>query len=245
MEFVSPEGLRQDGRRPPELRALSAELGTLARADGSATFNMGNTKVMAAVFGPREMEVRSQTQQDRAVVKCEYAMAPFSTGGERRRRGKTDRRSTELTMVIRETLEENIMLELMPRSQIDIYVQVLEADGGTRCACINAAMLALADAGIPCKDLLSACAAGFLDSTPLLDLNYTEDAGGGPDVSVALQNSQDKVVLLQMDNKMKRDDFQEVLKLAQEGCRAVGQFMRGKLLERTQQLANARGAVQL
>lgn len=233
MEFVSPEGLRQDGRRPPELRALSAELGTLARADGSATFNMGNTKVMAAVFGPREMEVRSQTQQDRAVVKCEYAMAPFSTGGERRRRGKTDRRSTELTMVIRETLEENIMLELMPRSQIDIYVQVLEADGGTRCACINAAMLALADAGIPCKDLLSACAAGFLDSTPLLDLNYTEDAGGGPDVSVALQNSQDKVVLLQMDNKMKRDDFQEVLKLAQEGCRAVGQFMRGKLLERT------------
>jgi exosome complex component RRP41 len=53
------------------------------------------------------------------------------------------------------------------------------------------------------------------------------------------------VVLLQMDNKMKRDDFQEVLKLAQEGCRAVGQYMRGKLLERTQQLANARGAVQL
>ena len=67
--------------------------------------------------------------------------------GERRRRGKMDRRSTELSLVIKNTLEQTIMLELLPRSQIDVYVQVLQADGGTRCACINAAMLALADAG--------------------------------------------------------------------------------------------------
>jgi exosome complex component RRP41 len=68
--------------------------------------------------------------------------------GERRKRGKTDRRSTELSMVIRNTLEQTIMLEVLPRTQIDVYVQVIQADGGTRCACINAAMLALADAGV-------------------------------------------------------------------------------------------------
>lgn len=55
--------------------------------------------------------------------------------------------------------------------------QVIQADGGTRCACINAAMLAVADAGIPCKDLAAACAAGYLQSRPLLDMNYEEDAG--------------------------------------------------------------------
>mmetsp|Transcript_13179 Transcript_13179/g.37117 ORF Transcript_13179/g.37117 Transcript_13179/m.37117 type:complete len:246 (-) Transcript_13179:1669-2406(-) len=245
MEFVSPEGLRLDGRRPKEVRKLSAKLSALDTADGSAVFEMGNTKVMAAVFGPRELENKSRDSQDKAVVNCEYAMAPFSTGGDRRRRGKTDRRSTELTMVIRETLKEVIMVELLPRSQIDICVQVLQADGGTRCAALNAAMLALADAGIPCRDLMASCAAGFLDGTPLLDLNYAEDAGGGPDVAIAYETNFHKVVLLQMDNKMNREDFAKVLELGIEGCKAVGSFMRDTMLQHTKMLATARGAVQL
>lgn len=90
-----------------------------------------------------------------------------------------------------------MLLELLPRSQIDVYVQVLQADGGTRCACINAAAMALADAGIPMRDALAAVAVGHLQATPLLDLNYMEDSGGGPDISVALQPNQDRLVLLQ------------------------------------------------
>uniref|UniRef100_A0A061RIF6 Exosome complex component RRP41 n=1 Tax=Tetraselmis sp. GSL018 TaxID=582737 RepID=A0A061RIF6_9CHLO len=245
LEYVSPEGLRVDGRRPKELRALSAGLGTLESADGSATFQMGNTKVMASVFGPRETVLRSQEVHDRATLSCECAMAPFSTGGDRRRRGKSDRLATELTMVVRETLKEVVLLELLPRSQIDVCVQVLQADGGVRGACLNAAMLALVDAGIPCRDLLAACSAGFLDGTPLLDLNHTEDAGGGPEVAVALETNLEKVVLLQMDHKMGREDYEAVLHLATEGCRAVGRFMRQMMLEHTRTLASARGAVQL
>ncbi|GFH13408.1 uncharacterized protein HaLaN_09286 [Haematococcus lacustris] len=80
MEFVSPEGLRQDGRRPKELRRLACQLDVLQSADGSAIFEMGNTKVMAAVFGPREVEMRGQQLADRALVNCEYSMAAFSTG---------------------------------------------------------------------------------------------------------------------------------------------------------------------
>lgn len=59
-----------------------------------------------------------------------------------------------------------------------LALQVLQADGGTRCACINAAFLALAAAAVPMRDVVAACAAGYLDSTPLLDLNYMEDSGG-------------------------------------------------------------------
>ena len=81
MEFVSPEGLRLDGRRPRELRQLKCDFGVLQSADGSATFEMGNTKVLAAVFGPKEPELRSQADATAAIVKCEYAMASFSTGG--------------------------------------------------------------------------------------------------------------------------------------------------------------------
>lgn len=66
--------------RPKELRQLKAQLGVLAAADGSALFEMGNTKVLAAVFGPKPVEQRSQEDERRCIVKCEYAMATFSTG---------------------------------------------------------------------------------------------------------------------------------------------------------------------
>ena len=122
-----------------------------------------------------------------------------------------------------------------------LFGLLVQADGGTRCACINAAMLALADAGIPLKDMVASCAAGFLDDTPLLDLNYLEDSGGGPDVAVALHPNLGKIVLLQMDSRVAIDTFETVLALAEEGSKAVAQFMRQRLREHTQQLALARG----
>ncbi|KAL2632448.1 hypothetical protein R1flu_017134 [Riccia fluitans] len=240
MDFISPEGLRLDGRRPLELRQLQAEIGVVEKADGSATFEMGNTKVIAVVYGPREVQSRSQQQHDQALVRCEYSMASFSTG-DRRRRGKGDRRATELSLVIRQTMEAAILTNLLPRSQIDIFVQVLQADGGTRACCINAATLALADAGIPMRDIVASCAAGYLNSTPILDLNYLEDSGGGPDLTVALFPKLDKVSLLQMDSKIPLDVFEKVMNLASEGAKAVAQFIREKLMENTKQLVLAKG----
>ncbi|GIL62103.1 hypothetical protein Vafri_16389 [Volvox africanus] len=239
MEYVSPEGLRLDGRRPRELRRINCQLDVLSSADGSAIFEMGNTKVLAAVFGPHAVTKRADVKEDGAVVVCEYAMAAFSTA-ERRRRGKGDRRSTELSMVIRNTLEQTILTELMPRSQIDVYVQ---ADGGTRCAAINAAVLALAAGGVPLRDLVASCAAGYLDGNPLLDLNYMEDAGDGPDLVVALAPRLSQMVLVQMDNRLPMDTFKTVVDLARDGCRAISEVMRKALLDHTKRLAVARGLV--
>ncbi|XP_047324641.1 exosome complex component RRP41 homolog [Impatiens glandulifera] len=241
MEFVSPEGLRLDGRRPMEMRQIRAELGAVSKADGSALFEMGNTKVIAAVYGPREVQNRSQANEERALIRCEYSMANFSTG-DRRRKPKGDRRSTEISLVIRQTMEACIMTHLMPHSQIDIFVQVLQADGGTRSACINAATLALADAGIPMQDLVTSCSAGYLNSTPLLDLNYVEDSAGGPDVTVGILPKLDKVTLLQMDAKLQMDTFENVMQLAVEGCKAIASYIKEVLHENTKQLEYRRGA---
>ena len=146
-------------------------------------------------------------------------------------------------MAIRNTLEQTVLTELLPRSQIDIYLQVLQADGGTRCACINAACLALAAAAVPMRDIVASCAAGFLEGTALLDLNYSEDSGGGPDVALAIHpNHADRVVLLQQDNRVAIETFEEVMGLAVAGCRAVADFMRQQLLEHTQALGAARAA---
>jgi len=87
---LSPEGLRIDGRRANELRKIRCKIGLFSRADGSAYYEQGNTKVIAAVYGPREVEVRSQMKHDRAIINCEYFMATFSTG-DRKKKAKGDR----------------------------------------------------------------------------------------------------------------------------------------------------------
>ncbi|KAL6618804.1 hypothetical protein ACP70R_033943 [Stipagrostis hirtigluma subsp. patula] len=236
MEYVNPlTGFRVDGRRPNEMRQLKGEVGVVARADGSALFEMGNTRVIAAVYGPREVQNKGQqVNSNEALVHCEYRMAEFSTG-DRRRKPKGDRRSTEISLVIRQTMEASILTHLMPRSQIDIFVQVLQADGGTRSACINAATLALADAGIPMRDIVTSCSAGYLY------LNYIEDSAGGPDVTVGILAKMDKVTLLQMDAKLPMDTFENVMELAIEGCKAIATYIREVLLENTKRLETQRG----
>jgi exosome complex component RRP41 len=173
MEYVSLEGLRLDGRRPKETRRMRCELTALPGSDGSAVFELGNTKVLAAVHGPHECRRPSERLEDRLLVKCEVSMAAFSTG-ERRRRTKGDRRTNELSTFVRRCIETCVSAELLARSQLDVSIQVLQADGGVRAAAVNAAVLAIVDAGIPMQDTMACCSAGFLDDTPLLDLNYME-----------------------------------------------------------------------
>ena len=126
LEILSPEGLRLDGRRPHELRKIICRMGVFKQADGSAYIEMGNTKALATVYGPHEVTNKAKILHDRVFVNCQFSMATFSTG-ERKKRPKGDRRSTETTMLIRRTFEAAILTQLYPRSQIDIYVQVILA----------------------------------------------------------------------------------------------------------------------
>ena len=244
MEFVNFEGLRLDGRRPKETRRMRCVMTVLPAADGSATFEAGNTKVLAAAYGPREAPLRSDALHDRCVVKGEFSQAAFSSD-QRRRRGKGDRRSLELGRVITRALETCIMTELMPRSQIDINVVVLQSDGGVRAAAMNACVLALADAGVPLRDTMASCSAGYLDGTCILDINHLEESGGGPEIHVASLVNLDKIVLVQSDHKCAIDVFEPTHALALEGCKVVALVMREAMLRRTKDLAATRAAERL
>ena len=103
-ELLSDHGLRLDGRRAGELRRLRCRLGVFGQADGSAYLEMGNTKVLAAVYGPHEAKSRAKAASDRAVVNCQYSAAVFSAG-ERKRRPRGDRKSTEMTTHLRQTFQ--------------------------------------------------------------------------------------------------------------------------------------------
>jgi len=216
---MSEEGLRLDGRRWDELRPIKFEVGTLEKADGSAYIEWGGNKILAAVYGPREVHPRHMILPDKALFRCRYHMAPFST--EERKNPAPSRREIELSKVIREALEPAIFTELYPRAGIDVFIEVLQSAGGTRCAGITATSLALADAGIPIKDLVVACAAGKIDGNIVLDLSDPEDQKGEADVPLAIIPRSDEVCLLQMDGILSREEFEKAFKLAVEGCKKI------------------------
>lgn len=219
---MNDEFTRNDGRTYNTLRNMKLEVGVLNNADGSAYIECGNNKVIVGVYGPRELYSKKHSKPDGAVLRCKYNMAPFSVT-ERKRPGP-DRRSTEISKLISEAIAPSIFLEKYPRASIDISIEVLEAEGGTRCLGIIGASLALADAQIPMKDLISACAVGKVDDHIVLDLNEEEDKEGQADMPVAIMPRTREITFLQMDGHLTGSEFDEALQLAFDGCEFIYQL---------------------
>lgn len=218
-KLIGKDGLRVDGRKLTELRPTKIEVGVLGNADGSAYIEQGKNKILAAAYGPHEVHPKHLALPDRCLLRCRYHMAPFSV--DERKSPAPSRREVEISKVIRESLEPSILLEYFPRTSIDLYIEVLQAHGGTRCASITVASLALADAGIPMRDLTAACAAGKVDGKFVLDLNDQEDKKGEADVPLAYMPNLNAITLLQMDGQLTLEEFGEVINLSLEGCKQL------------------------
>jgi exosome complex component RRP41 len=218
-KLIDKEGLRIDGRKTNELRATKIEVGVLGNADGSAYIEQGKNKILAAVYGPHEVHPKHLSLPDRSLLRCRYHMAPFSV--EERKSPAPSRREHEISKVIRESLEPAIFLEYYPRTSIDLFIEVLQADGGTRCAGVTAASLALADAGIPMRDLIVACASGKIEGQLAVDLSDAEDKKGEADVPVAFMPNLNAITLLQMDGQLTLEEFEKAIELSLEGCKQL------------------------
>jgi exosome complex component RRP41 len=218
---------RVDGRKADELRPIKIETGVIPNADGSAYIEMGRNKIIAGVYGPREMHPKRLSKPNMGVLRVRYHMAPFSV--DPRRSPAPSRRDTEIGMVMADALAPALFLERYPRSVIDVFVEIIQADGGTRCASVNAAAVALVDAGIPMKDLVAACAAGKIDGHIVLDLGDYEDKKGESDVPVAYMPKLEQVTLLQMDGILSAQETEEAIKMAIEGCKQIYEIQREAL----------------
>ncbi|CAG8764875.1 20387_t:CDS:2, partial [Racocetra persica] len=218
-------GLRQDGRRANELRKIKCKPSVLSQADGSAYIEQGNTKCLAAVYGPRETRQKAQIIHNKANINVEIGLAPFSMPQERRKRSKSDRRLLEIASAVKQTFEPVIMTSLFARSQIDIYLQILQFDGGTIQICINAATLALIDAGIPMQEYVCALSPGETRKskygTIFDNLNNAEEMADTPELTVALLPKSGKFTLLQMDSRLHVDKLEPVMNLAALGCKDI------------------------
>ncbi len=237
--------MRFDGRKDDELREIEIKIGVIENADGSAYFRQGNTEIIAGVYGPRLLHPKHLQDPRKALLRVQYDMLTFSVP-ERKRPGPT-RRSIELSKVIRKALESVVFLEEFPRSVIDVYIRVLNADAGTRCASVNAAVLALVDAGIPMKSLISAVAVGKVGQRVVLDLTKMEEdygkfvpendyygPGGATDIPLAYNPLSKEFVLLQMDGDIDKESFFKALELGIKGAEEIYEMMKKAVREKYQ-----------
>ncbi len=213
------DGKRLDGRDKHELRPIKMEVGILKNADGSAYLEWGNNKIYAAVYGPREVHPHHLAKPDRGILRVFYRMATFSVFD--RKRPAPGRREKEISMIIADCLEPVLFLELYPGTSFEVFIQVMDADGGTRCASTTVAALALANAGIPMKSLVTSLALGKIDGELVVDLSGIEDKAGDADLPIAVTWYNDEISLLQFDGEMDIEQFDELLELSKKFAKEI------------------------
>ncbi|HZX12589.1 MAG TPA: exosome complex exonuclease Rrp41 [Candidatus Nanoarchaeia archaeon] len=213
---------RFDGRQLDELRPIEARVGVVPRATGSALFKIGKTHAIAAVYGPRELYPQFLQDHQRGVLRCNYNMLAFSGAGERVRPGPS-RRSKEISMVMEKALFPVLDMRAFPSTVIDVFVELIQTDAGTRCAAITAASLALADAGIPMKDLISSVAVGRIGNAIVLDVTKEEEdyEEGMADIPIAMSTRTGEITLLQDDGLLTKEELINALGLAKKGCEDI------------------------
>jgi len=223
---------RYDGRKFDELRPMEAKVGVVKRANGSAMFKIGNTQAIAAVYGPRELYPGHLQNPENGLLRCNYNMIAFSGSGDRVRPGPS-RRSREISMVTENALNSIVDLSQYPNAVVDVFIELINTDAGTRCAGITAAAMALADAGIPMKDMVCAVSVGKVEDKIVVDLNYEEDsAEEGVDFPVAIAARSNKITLLQMDGLLKKEDIKDLLRAAKKAAEQVNKVQIKALREK-------------
>ena len=223
---------RIDGRKFDELRAMKAEVGVVKNAVGSARFQIGKTVAIAAVYGPKDLFPKFLQKPQSARLRCNYNMMAFSGSGERVRPG-ANRRSKEISMVIEKAFEPVLDLSEFPKAVVDVYIELIQTDSGTRCAGICAAAMALADAGFKMKDLVSAISVGRVEDKVLTDVDKDEEdyEGGMADMPVAIMPRTGEVTLLQMDGFASKEQLKKMVDSAVKACKQIYKIQKEALKE--------------
>lgn len=225
---------RPDGRAITEMRPIEAKVGIIPRADGSASFKIGDTIAYAAVYGPRDLYPKFLQNPSKGILRVRYNMMPFSGSGDRVKPGAS-RRSREISFVTERALLAAVNLEDFPNAVVDVFIELPQTDAGTRCAGICAASIALADAGISMKDMVTAVSCGMVADTVLVDLNYAEESNeDGPvaDMPMAFLPRSGKAVLLQMDGQIDKEQIVKALEMGKKACEEIYEIQKKTLKEK-------------
>jgi len=218
--YVDKGGKRLDGRKVNELRPIKIEAGVVPRADGSAYLEWGQNKVIAAVYGPKECLPKHKANPYKAVINYTYRMAAFSVPD--RKNPRPGRREMEISKVSGEALQQAVMVENFPNAMINVDVEIFDSNAGTRVAALTAASVAMADAGIPMRDIVSGVSVGKAGGNIIVDLTKEEeDAEDAVDVPLAFLPNTGELVLLQLDGLLTEKELKDAIKLGEEAAKKV------------------------
>ncbi len=224
---------RHDGRKPEEYRKpISAKVGIIPNADGSAMYQSGKTIAIAAVYGPKKMHPQHMQNPEKGTLRCTYNMMSFSVH-DRIRPGPS-RRSQEISKIMEWALEPVLLIDKYSNMVIDVHVNILQADAGTRCAAINAAAMALAHAGIPMKSLVSSIASGKLDKEVVVDLDKKEEdweeGEGATDIPLTF-TPDGKLTHIQLDGKINKEQLKKAIELGRNAAKEIHEVQKKALKE--------------
>ena len=224
---------RKNNRGFDETRPIEAKVGVIKRADGSAYFRIGNTAAYAAVYGPRNLHPKFLQDPARGILRCNYNMMPFSDSGERVRPGG-NRRSKEISLVTEKSLLPVLELGEYPNSVVDVFIELPQTEAGSRCAGICAASMALADAGLIMKDLVTAVSVGKVGDKIVVDLDGEEEhfEEGSTDIPIAYLPNLDKITLLQMDGQITKDELLKAIEMGKAACKKIYEIQKAALKEK-------------
>ncbi|CAL4062526.1 unnamed protein product [Meganyctiphanes norvegica] len=240
-QFLDSDNLRRDGRTPADARKQFMSVGVITQAKGSAYVEIGDTKVVCGVYGPKEVQ-RGNDFKMTCQVLCEVKFAPFSC--TIRKSPQPDRRQKEMSRQLKETLEAVIVLEKFPKSQIDVFVTVIEDEGGLLSACITAAGLALCHANIDVYDIVTGASMlwhkGILYVDPsrheeecerILGQSKESEGGGSLTVGVMPTHASGQVALMLQEGEVSPEAVIEGLNLAVESSQKIYTLSRQTLLD--------------
>ena len=229
---MSPMPQRPDGRAADALRPLTITRHYTRHAEGSVLVEFGHTKVLCTA-SVEERVPGFLKGKGSGWVTAEYGMLPRSTHTRTDReaaKGKQSGRTQEIQRLIGRSLRAVTDLAALGERQITLDCDVLQADGGTRCAAITGACVALHDAlaGLvaagklpahPMRDFVAAVSVGIVDGTPVLDLNYDEDSGCDTDMNVVVTGAGGMVEIqgTAEGTPFTRNELDALLVLAQKG----------------------------
>lgn len=227
-QITASDGTRLDGRGYEEFRSVFMDTKVISRAAGSAYVELGDTKVMAAVYGPRQSE-RKFGFSDRGRLNCELNF----TSVAQKVRGKQQQRVSrkELSAQLTTTLQGVVDLDRFPKAVVDVAVLVLQADGGELAAAICAASAALADASIEQTDVLPACSVALVEGKLLLDPVPHESAQQQGSLLVAYSSAANQVMQMHLTGSWSAGQVKDGLELAMGGCQQLRGLMRQTLLD--------------
>lgn len=220
--LVGENGVRNDGRKPDEVRPAFVKTGVVNQARGSAYIELRQTKIICAAYGPREVARREDFSMTGQLT-CEVKFATFSC--KRRRGHQQDAEERDLSTQVLEALLPAVCLDKFPKAQVNVFVTVLENDGGILAASIMAASVALAEAGVEMYDLVAACSGRTRGDTVLLDPTADEEyhpetkgENNSGTMTVAMMPSLRQVSALSLTGVVDCDAVRRVTQMLVDNC---------------------------